>query len=128
WLRPDADDDEVARDRPTTLGEDAFHPLGALETLDRVAEERLHAVVAMDLLHHPPDRRAEDAEQRGLEDLDDRDLDPECAQGGGDLGADEPHADDDRAMRAPGSLADRVGIGDPPELQDAVQLRAAHVE
>ena len=82
----------------------------------------------MDQLHHAPDPRAEDPEERGSEDLDDRHVDTELAERGRDLRPDEPHPHDHGLARAGSPGADRVGVRDPPELQHPVEFGPGHVQ
>ena len=83
-------------------------------------------MVAMDLLEDAAQPRAEHPIQRGLEQFEDGDLEPQLAERGRDLGPDEPHAHDDRAPRVGRRSTDCVGVGDRAELVDAGQVRAGN--
>ena len=75
---------------------------------------------------HPGDEFADllpqHSGQRGGLRLDENHVHPEPAQRGGDLAADEPRADDDRAARAPGMLAQFHRVAEGPQHPDAGQI------
>ena len=127
-LRTDPHHDQVARDRTSPPGDHALNATRPFEPLDVVSEDELHPVVTMDQLHHAADPRAEDPEERGSEQLDDRHLDAELSERCRDLRPDEPHPHDHDPARAESPGTDRVGVRDPPELQHPVESGPRHVQ
>ena len=85
-------------------------------------------MVAMEVEIDPAELGAEDPLERQRGHLDHRDLASLLAGGRGDLGADPAGPDDHQPLTVLDPLADQLGIADGPQVVDAVEIGAGHVE
>ena len=104
------------------------HALGAARALDRLdagAEEQLDALIVVHVAVERAELRAEHAQERQVERLDQRDVHALLARGRGHLAAD-PAARRSRRARPPPSItaAQRVGVRDRPQHVHAVEVGA----
>ena len=125
---PDSHDHELRVDDGSVPGEDALHRPGPLESLDGGLGQELDAVVAMEVEIDPAELGAEDPLERQRGHLDHRHLASLLAGGGGDLGADPAGPDDHQPLAVLDPLADQLGIAEGPQVVDAVEIGAGHVE
>ena len=95
-----------------------LEPPVALEPLGRVTEEHLHTVVAVQGLDRAAELGAEHPLERAVAanstTVTSR---PQLPERGGDLGADEPHADEHGLASILGRRADRVAVGREPQVR-----------
>ena len=121
---PHAHDDRRAVDRPAAPGADALDHAIALERRHAVAEQHLHAVLEMDVAVDRSDLRAEDALQRHQGRADQGDLEAALARARGHLGPDPAPAHDDELAAGVQALAERIAVGQRPQIVDAVKVAA----
>ncbi len=91
----DADDDRGAVDRAAVGEPDALRAAVALDRLDAGAEPQVDPLLLVDVAVEGAELGAQDAQQRQLERLDDRDVHALLARGRRDLAADPAAADHD---------------------------------
>ena len=102
-------------------------PVGTLEPVELLAAEDLDPVLAEPVMEEAGRRLAERPAERELLDHHHRAPAAELGQRGGDLAGDVGAADQDDAL-AGGVLADRVAVAERPQVVDALQLGAGHVQ
>ena len=85
-------------------------------------------MVAMEVEIDPAELGAEDPLEGKRGHLDHRDLASLLAGGGGDLGADPTGPDHHQPLTALDPLADQLRIAEGPQVVDAVEIGAGHVE
>ena len=127
-LDPDADDHEVAFEHAAVAGPDPLHRAPALEGLHAVAEQQLDALVGVHVAVHGAQLGAEHPLERHRDLIDERDLQPALAGGGGDLGPDPAGADHDNRPAAVEPRAERVGVRHRAQGEHALQIGAGDAE
>ena len=121
-----ADNREVTIDAAIVFGDHAFDAPVPLKARDRILEDHLDPMIAVDGGHDLPHLFAEDAKQRGGRWVDAHDVDALLAQRCGNLRPDESHADDGRLPTWQNLSAKRIGVTDRTEIEDVLQVQSGN--
>ena len=122
-VRADADDDEVGVEFGAVAEHHLLDPVGSADLGHPDAAAHVDALGAVQPRHQLADLLAEHRRQRRRLRFHQHDVDAHAAQAGRHLAADEPGADDDRAPRGAGLLAQRQALVERPQHVDALEIR-----